>query len=107
MVRKIFHDPVKQEQMIGMNAEVGPLSTAFALKQSGFTDDLHVTGNGGLRHSQNVGELANAEGAIHHESHNTPTGIIAKGAKKRWCGFFRHEENHNENFRYVKPSLEC
>lgn len=87
---------------MGMDAKVSPFPTALTLKQSGFAYDLHVTGNGGLWHFQNIGELANAERAIHDEPQNTPACHIAKGTKKRKCGVFRHEIIHNELFRYVK-----
>jgi hypothetical protein len=86
---------------ISINPEIGPFFTFFTYKQTRPADHLNVTGNRGLRHFQNVRELADAQGFIENETHDAPAGGITQCAGKA-NDVCHHGIYCNEKVRYVK-----
>jgi hypothetical protein len=82
----------EQRKMYFVDAEVSPLSALLTLQHTGLADDLHVAGNGGLRHFQNIRELADAKRSVFHESDYSPAGLVGKGAEEGRGGIHRDEK---------------
>jgi hypothetical protein len=102
IIWKLADNRLEQRKVTLPDAEVGPLATGFAFQQPGTANDLDMTGNGGLRHVENVGQFADTQRAVHHQPDNTPAGFVRQRPEKtnRFIhdGIYRYDYSRN-----VKP----
>jgi hypothetical protein len=94
-------DAAQQLDELRLDAEVGPLLALLGFQQPGAAEDLHVAGDGGLRHPEDIRQLADAERIAGNEPGDAPTDRIAQGAAS-FDGIHRDGSSRNGGFRYGK-----